>query len=477
MKGKSLLSHCVDKINTREENIVSVTKEITRLEKSNVRLSLTVPREDVQSQYQDLIKDYAKNVQMPGFRKGKVPKDVLERKFGEALKGEALGKIIDKSIGEVFEDENMPRDEKPLPYSQPQLEDEPKLDFDQDLSFSLVYDVLPNVSIGQWKGLEVEVPQVEVGDEDITRELEEVRERNAFVIDREDGAEAQNGDVVTISYCELDEGGEVLPNSEREDFAFTLGSGQNIYFFDDDIVGMKKDETREFSKTYPEDEMRQAMFAGQTKRLKVTLTALKEKKLPDLDDELAQDVDEKFQNLDDLKKSIRERLDKNLERRVRDLSIARILEKIMENTPVVLPESMIRVELDGRLRNLARQFGFTIERLIEMLAQTGEGLDDIEGKWRPSAEKSLHSRLIIETIMEEQHVEPSDEDVEKEMENLAAESGDPVDEIKKRYESDNIIGYLREEIRERKTFDMLLAENTVKTGSKANYLDVMGNNG
>ena len=395
-----------------------VTKEITRLEQSNVKLNMTIPKEDVLSQYQDLLKDYSKNVQLPGFRKGKVPHNVLERKFGEALREEALGKIIEKTITEIFDDENMPKDEKPLPYSRPELQEEPKLDFEQDLSFSIVYDVMPKISIGQWKGLEVEVPDVSVSEEDLNRELEDLRERNAFVLDRDEGAEAQNGDLVTIDHCELDDTGEVLPDSERKDFAFTLGSSQNAYMFDDDIIGMKKGDAKEFTKTYPQTPG-DTVFAGKTLKLKVTLTALKEKKLPDLDDDLAQDIDEKFNTLDDLKNSIRERLGKALEQRLKELKINGLLEKIMENSPVSLPESMVRVELDGRIRNLARRFGTDTDRIMQMLAEDGQGLEDIQGKWRPSAEKALHSRIILETIMEEQHIEVNDNEIGKEMENMA----------------------------------------------------------
>ena len=455
---------------------MSVTKEITRLEKSNVRLSLTIPREDVQSQYQGLLKDYCKNVQLPGFRKGHVPQEVLERKFGESLKGEALGKIIEKAVGEVLGDEGLPRDERPLPYSQPELQGEPKLDFGEDLTFSVVYDVLPTVSVGQWKGLEVEVPSVAVTEDDIARELEEVRERNAFVLDRDEGAAAQNGDVVTVTYCELDDNDEMLPNSQREDFAFTLGSGQNAYEFDDDIIGMKKGETKVFAKTYAGDTELKA-FAGMIKRFRLSLSALKEKKLPDLDDDLAQDVDEKYHTLDDLKKSIRERLEGTLERRIKELKINKLLEKIMENTPVSLPESMVRVELDGRIRNLARQFGVDTEKVMQMLSMSGGGLDDIETKWRPAAEKALHSRLIVETLMEQEHIDASDGDIEQELADMAGESGESVEELKQRYGEGTVREIIKDNVRERKLFDMLVAENTIKTGSAANYLDVMANNG
>jgi trigger factor len=469
---KSLLSQ----ITYAKRNNVEMTKEVTRLEKSNVRLTLTIPKEETLSQYRDMVKDIGKDMQIPGFRKGKVPQDVLERKFGEALRDEALGKIISKAIGEVFDDETLPRDERPLPYSQPRMDEEPKLDFDQDLCFSIVYDVLPKVSVGQWKGLEIEAPHVEITDEDIARELEELRDRNAFVLDRDEGAQAQSGDVVTVSYCEIGEDGEETPNSRRDDFAFTLGSGNNIYQIDDDIVGMKKGETREFTNTYPDGDPAKEL-AGRTVKLRVTLDALKEKKLPDLDDDLAQDIDEKFSTLDDLKNSIRGRLEKIIETRLREIKTSRLLEKIMENTPVILPESMVMAELDGRLRNLARRFGSDTDRIMEMLAQADDGFDNIQEKWRPSAEKALHSRLIVETLMEEQKIEAGDEDVEKELERISGEAGLSVEEMRTSYEENNAMEYLKDDIRERKFFDWLFSENTIKAGSKTNYLDLMANNG
>jgi trigger factor len=453
-----------------------VSKTITRLEKSNVRLNLTVPKEDALSQYHDLLKDYSKNVQIPGFRKGKVPQNVLERKFGEELKREALGKIVEKAIEEVFGDENLPQDERPLPYAQPRMEDEPKLDFDNDLSFALVYDVMPSVNIGTWKGLEAEVPEVAVSDEDIARELEELRDRNAFVLDRDDAAEARLGDIVTLNYYMLDDSGNPLPNDNREDFSFTLGTGQNVYDFDNDIVGMKKGETKEITKTYSKEE-KPTPFAGETKKIRITLTALKEKKLPELDDDLAQDIDEKFKTLDDLKKNIQDRLGKSLENRLKDYKVSKILEKIIESTPITLPESMVKAEVDGRLRNLARQYGLDLAKMMQILSQGNDGLEDIEGKWRPTAERALHSRLIIEKLMEEQHIEASDEDIEKEIESFAAESDMSVEEFKKRYSEDKAIEYIKDEVKEKKIFDLILGENTIKTGSRMNYLDFMQNNG
>ena len=455
---------------------MTVTKEIKRLEKSSVQLSVTIGKDDVRTEYDGLLAEYSKSIQIPGFRKGKVPREVLVRKFGDALKDEALGKIIEKSVSEIFEDESFPRENRPLPYSTPQVKDEPKLDLNTDLEFSVVYDVLPVLKVEKWQGIEAEVPDISITDEDLSRELEEIRERNSIVLDKNEGEAAAKNDVVTVNYNELGDAGEVLAGTEREDFTFTLGSGYNIYRFDDEVAGMKKGETREITKTYPED-FEDKVLAGKTKKLKVTLSALKSKKLPDLDDDLAQDVDEKYKTLDDLKNSIRERLGKDLERRLHDIKINKLIEKIMENTPAEIPESMIRMELDARWRNLARRFNTDSEGLYKIMGNSPAGTESILEGWKPDAIRALHSRLIVETLMEDLKFEASDEELNQEIEKLVAQDQARSEEIKNFYKEEQMKEYLREEIKEHKVFDLLLEKNTIKTGKKENYIDLISNNG
>jgi trigger factor len=443
-----------------------------------------VGKDDVRTQYDDLIRDYTKTLAIPGFRRGKVPRDVLERKFGAALKDEAVNKILGKTISEVFEDEGFPREDKPLPYSTPRVEDEPVLEFGRDLRFSVVYDVLPRITVGPWKGLEAEIPDVSVSEEDVSRELEEIRDRNAVVLDREDTAEAARDDVVTISYWELDGEGSPVKGTERQDFVFTLGSGYNLYQFDDNILGMKKGETRDITKTFPAG-YTHSDLAGKTLTIRVTLTALKEKKLPVLDDELAQDVDEKYHTLEDLKNSIRDRLGAHLEKRLRDITVSRLLEQVLETTPMDLPESMIDLELDSRLRNLARRFNVAPGELARRLAEE-EGAaesgppgipEKLREEWRGDAERALKSRLIVETLMRDLKLEASGEEIEREIENQAASSGTALEEIKKYYDQENAREYLEEEIKERKLFDLFIAENRIKKGKQERYLDLMSGNG
>ncbi|MDR0472810.1 MAG: trigger factor [Treponema sp.] len=456
---------------------MTINKEISRLERSNIKLTVTIGKDDTRSEYDALLLDYSKKIQIPGFRKGKVPRDVLVRKFGDALKGEVLGRIIEKSLGEIFEDESFPIESKPLPYSVPRLEDEEKLElkFDEGLVFSVVYDVMPAVNVEKWNGFEVTVPDVAITDEDINLELETIRERNSIVMDKPDDETAGNDNVVTINYCELGDGGEVLAGSEREDFTFTLGSGRILYKIDEEITGMKKGETKDFEKTYADD-FEDAELAGKKIKLRVSLTALKIKKLPDLDDELAQDVNEKFNTLDDLKRDIRDRLGLDLDRRMRACKVSAILEKIMEIAPAQIPESMTKLELDSRWRNLARRFNTDSEGLFKIMGKNPAGVQGILDEWTPDANKAVHSRLIVETLIENFNIEASDDEAEKEIEIQAAENDTPLEDFKEYYKNEEMTGYLKEEIKDRKLFDRLIAENTVKPGEKEKYADFIRKN-
>ncbi|MDR0731278.1 MAG: trigger factor [Treponema sp.] len=457
---------------------MTIQKEISRQEHSSVKLTVTVAKDDVRSQYDEILGNYSKNLLLPGFRRGKVPREVLLRKFGDALKAEAMGSIIEKSITEVFGDKDAPKEDvpRPLPFVTPQLEGKPELDPENDFSFSIAYDVFPTVNINTWKGFEIEVPLVEISDEDVNRELEKIQERNAIVVDCGEGTRAEIGNIVTVDYCEIDDKGEIVHGTERQDYVFTLGTGNNIYRFDSDIRGMKTGETREFEKIPPAEQDSPGAVEKRVK-LRVSLTALKERKLPDIDDDLAQDVDEKFHSLEELKNNIRDSLNRNLEQQLHGVKISRLLEQIAAASPVDIPESMIRFEVETRWRQLARNYDTTVENLKKNIENDGRDPESIQYTWRPGVIMALHSRLIVESLIKEFKLEAGDEDMEQEMQNMAAGEKDRLETIKKYYEQEQTKEQLREEIKERKLFDILFAENTIKPGKKENYLDLMSNNG
>ncbi|MCI6912220.1 trigger factor [Treponema succinifaciens] len=455
---------------------MKVTKEISKLENSAVKLTATIAKEDVVSGYNKNISKYAKNVQLPGFRKGHVPVKVLEQKYGDSLKQEVLADLIDESLNQIFAEEES-KDIRPLPYTQPRLDGDklPEFSTDKDLTFSVVYDVFPSVEVKDFSKIEVKEPQVEIGEKELNEELKAIQERNAVVIDKKEGEPVEKDNIVTIDYKELDDSGTAIPGSEREGFVFTVGTGENIYKIDDEIVGMKKDETKEISKTYDAKEENKDL-AGKTKKISVTVKAIKLRNLPALDDELAQDVSEKYKTLDDLKKDISKGLESAKNRKIAELKSQSLLEQLVEKNPIVLPKSMIQAEMESRWRMMAQQFQTTPEQLEKMISASGQSKENMLTQWTGDAEKMLKSRLIVDALIREKNIAVTPEEVEAEFAKIADESGSTIEEVKEHYEDARAKEYIIDEIKENKLYDELYKQVKVSKGDKVKFADLFKNN-
>lgn len=455
---------------------MKVTKEISKLENSAVKLTATIAKEDVVSGYNKNISKYAKNVQLPGFRKGHVPVKVLEQKYGDSLKQEVLADLIDESLNQIFAEEES-KDIRPLPYTQPRLDGDklPEFSTDKDLTFSVVYDVFPSVEVKDFSKIEVKEPQVEIGEKELNEELKAIQERNAVVIDKKEGEPVEKDNIVTIDYKELDDSGTVIPGSEREGFVFTVGTGENIYKIDDEIVGMKKDETKEISKTYDVKEENKDL-AGKTKKISVTVKDIKLRNLPALDDELAQDVSEKYKTLDDLKKDISKGLESAKNRKIAELKSQSLLEQLVEKNPIVLPKSMIQAEMESRWRMMAQQFQTTPEQLEKMISASGQSKENMLTQWTGDAEKMLKSRLIVDALIREKNIAVTPEEVEAEFAKIADESGSTIEEVKEHYEDARAKEYIIDEIKENKLYDELYKQVKVSKGDKVKFADLFKNN-
>lgn len=448
------------------------SKNVEMLEHSAVKLSVTVPQDEVQKAYDATVRDYAANARIDGFRKGHVPASVLERKFGGSIKLDATGRIMEKAVEEAVKD----IEEKPLAYASPVLEGEPSLDLGKDFSFAVTYDVFPKVACPDWKGIKIEEPTVAISSEDEERELAELRERNAIVVERDPSARAAKGDVVTVDYKEIGADGLAIAGSERSDFTFEIGSGYNLYKFDDDIVGMAAAEEKTIDKTFPAD-FEYKELAGKSVKLAVKLTKIKEKKLPELDDEFAQDVSEKFKTLADLKADIRTGLEKRLADRLRQLKEKAIVDGLLGRVTVDLPRSMVDAELGMRLEGMKRQMGLdSDDKLDRILSFSGKTRASLVEEWRPSAEKAITTRLVLEKLTEEGKYECSDADLEAELSKQAGEASMSLDEVKAEYEKRGSLDYLRDRIKEDKLMNAILAEATVEKGKKQAFVDLFKDN-
>ena len=442
-------------------------KKLEKLEHSKVRMTATVPMADVKSVYDEMLADYVKSVRIDGFRKGHVPPSVLERKFGDSLRLEAMSRVLEKAVDAALAD----AEEKPLAYEAPALEGEPGFALDKDFSFSVTYDVFPHFELPSTEGIELEVPGVEVSEEDLAQELERIRERNAIVVEKT--GEAALGDIVTVAYSELTEDGREVAGSKREDFTFELGKGLNLYKFDEEVVGMKAGDSKIFSKTYPGD-FEYKDLAGKTVMLSVAVSKVKQKDVPALDDELAQDVSEKYKTLEDLKKAVREQLQSALDNRLRELKEKKLVDILLERTSIDVPESMVSAELSMRWESLKRDMGIDSDEKMESIAQySGKSRQQLYEDWKPAVGKAIAGRLLLDKLVEKSGLEITEEDLSAEYARQAEGSAMSVEEVKAEYEKRQSVEYLKERMKETRFFDSLLATAKLGQGEKKSFVDFM----
>ncbi len=431
-----------------KEQKVKLTTEFTSLEKSAVKLTVTIAKKDVQESYNGVLTKYTKNAQIPGFRKGHVPANILERKYGEGIKADALSEIIDSSLNEIFEKET---ENRPLPYQQPAMEKVPELDLTKDLTYSVTYDVFPKVEVSNLSGITIKEPQVTISDKDLENELKAIQERNAVVIDKKADEPAEKDNIVTVDYEE--ENGE-----KRNGYVFTIGSGEDAYGIEDQIIGMKKDETKEFEKD--------------SKKIKVTVKTIKVRNLPALDDELAKDVSEKFKTLDDLKKDISRNMEVAKNRKISEIKSQSLLEQLIEKNPFEVPASMLAAELDGRWRMMAQQFQTTPEQLKKMIESSGQTTESMLKEWTGDSEKMLKSRIIVDSLIKSKNISVTPEEIEEQYKKIAEEGGMDVEEVKKHYSDPRSKEWLIDDTKEQKLYNELYKEVKVSKGDKTTFADL-----
>ncbi len=451
---------------------MKVTKEIEKLEHSAAKLTVTVAKKDVADCYKETLGKYVKQVQIPGFRKGHVPASVLERKFGESIKQEAAADLIDKSLNEIFEDEKESAN-RPLPYAQPALEKMPEFDTEKDFTYAVTYDVFPSVTVDEKSlgSITIKEPQCAITDKDVDEELKAIQERNATVIDKKDDEAAEKDNIVTVNLVELGDGGAEIADTKRDGYTFTIGGAGNVYQIDDDLVGMKKGDTKEITKTYKDDDADKER-AGKTKTYRVTVTQIKVRELPALDDELAQDVNEKCNTLAELKADIKKNLTTSLERRLNDIKSNELLSQLVEKNPFEIPASMLNAELDGRWRMMAQQFQTTPEDLERMITASGQKKEDMLKDWTGDSEKMLKSRIIVDTLLRDRNISVTPEEIEAQYVKIAEGNGMSVEDVKKHYADARSKEYLIDDTKEQKLYAELFKLVKVVKGDKVTLADL-----
>jgi trigger factor len=447
------------------------TKEVELQENSSVKLKITVKKKSVKEEYDNLVRKYCQTVQLKGFRKGKVPADVLIRKFGDSLTAETTENIVRGSLEDILESIK----HKPLPYSTPTVDSQSSLDLQKDFVYDVLYDTYPEIELSDYLGLEYEELKVKITAEDLKRELKNLQEQNSCFIDKEDGV-VEKGDNINIDYVEVDEKGAELPGTKRESFAFIVGSGYNLYQLDDDLLSMKNGEEKVIKKKFGQD-FENKELAGRDIELKVKVNNIKEKELPELNDDLAQDISDKYNTLDDLKNDLKQKIEETSKNRVRANSISKLLDQIVDKATIPLPKSMIELELNSQWRSFLGQYNVDEKKLLEQLKQKdNKTKEDMLEQWRPSAERKLKLLLAVNKMIEKEKIKAGKEEIKKEVKKIADSRSIAIKQAEEELKKGNYLEYMKEDLKKEKLYDLLLEKGKAKPGESINFLDLLEGN-
>ncbi len=432
--------------------------EIKKLENSSVELTLTLKAAAIEEDYSKTIKDYAKKLTLKGFRPGKAPVSLVESKYGEAIREEVTFRLMEKNLTDSYKD--MDAKDRPLPYSTPELQNEEALlpfKPNTDITYSVIYDVLPVVKLPEYKGLEIEYQARKVTDADVNEEIERLRQQNAMVIAK-NGAIAE-GDIVTLDYAELDADGKEMEANKRDDFTFTVGSSYNFYKLDKDIIGLKKGDEKVIEKTYGDDSGMGTDYLGKTVKIKVNVKEVKVKEVPELDDDFAQDVKDEYKTVADLLKATKKQLEDAAESDNKAAKLDAAVKALLEKTEIAVPKSMVEAQLESDWQNFISRFGMSEEDVLKVMGAQGGSKEQFLETRRADTLQNIKAQLIIEQIKEDQKFEVSEEELAAELKNY----GEDITKDSPNYESMKI--YAEDDVKFRKARDFLIENNKFKAAA------------
>lgn len=390
---------------------MSVTANWEKKEGNEGVLTINVAADEFEKALDQAFKKVVKDVSLPGFRKGRVPRNIFEKRFGvESLYQDAVDLVLPKAYSEAVDETGI------FPVDQPKIDIE-EIERGKDLVFTCEVTVKPEVKLGEYKGLEVEEESVEVTEEDVDQEMESLRQSQAELVLKEEGA-VEEGDTVVIDF----EGfldGEAFEGGKGENHPLEIGSGQFIPGFEEQLIGKKSGEEAEVNVTFPADYHAEDL-AGKEAVFQVKIHEVKEKEVPELDDDFAKDVDEEVETLEELKEKKKADLQKEKEQQAENKKREELIEKVTENAEVDIPDSMIETELDHMMREFEQRLqmqGMTMENYFQF---SGQSEYELKEQMRNDAEKRVKTNLTLEAILEQEELEVTEEDIDKELDEMAS---------------------------------------------------------
>ena len=413
-------------------------------------LHIEVPRETVKSEVDSAYAAIKKTAKIKGFRQGKAPRSVLARMFQKDVHADVVSKLIQNSLIEAIQSNNLNIVGEPVM-------DPPEFKEDEPYKYDTTIEIRPEIPAVDYKGLELKQTAYTISDEEIDTQLGMLRRNIAQYNEISEKRPVENGDMVLLDYEGFKDGEAFEHTPKVEKQSMKVGSGRIHPTFDEKIVGMEIDDEKIFEVTFPEDHFNKNL-SGQTILYKVVLTGIREEVLPELNDEFAKKFGP-YDNLDALKLEIRNNLEKGYEKRVEQELNEQIFQQLIDKTSFEIPESMVQHELDGIIEEAERAFASN-NVTLEQLGQTHEALAE---KYREVAEKQVRRHLILDAIITHDELAISDDELETGLENLAAEFNQPIEGIKAFYkENPEKIEFFKYTLLEKKAIKLIMDSGIVE---------------
>lgn len=426
--------------------------QVEKLEKNMAKLTIEVSAEDFEKALDSAYKKSRNKIAMPGFRRGKAPRKMIEKMYGNSIFYEdAANDIIPGAYEDAAKESGLEI------VSQPEIGVE-QIEKGSTFIFTATVAVKPEVTLGDYKGIEIEKKTAEVTDEEIEDEINRVRENNSRMITIDDRA-SQEGDTVIIDFDGYVDG-EQFEGGKAEDYSLVLGSHTFIDNFEEQLIGKNPGESVEVHVTFP-DAYQAEELRGKDAVFYVDINDIKVKELPDIDDEFAQDVSD-FDTLDEYKEDLRKKLLENKEAALDREKEETVISKIIENSQMDIPGPMV----DAQTRQMTQEFsqrlqsqGLSLEQYMQLTGFTPQKMVD---ELKPQALKRIQSRLVLEAVAAAENIEVSDEDFDKEIENMAEAYNMEKDKFSELV-GDNEKEQIRMDIAVQKAVELVVASAAIKS--------------
>jgi len=431
------------------EKIMNCKVEKTK-NANEVKLEITVESQKFEEAIKKVYFKSAKYFNIPGFRKGKAPMQIVEKYYGkEIFYEDAFNEIAGDVLEEAVKENNLDI------VSRPDIE-VGQIEKGKDLIFTAVMQTKPEVELGKYKGIEIKKIEYNVTDEDIEEELTHMQEHNSREITVEDRA-VETGDIAKIDFEGFVDG-VAFDGGFAEGHDLEIGSNSFIPGFEDQVVGMKIEEEKDVIVTFPEEYFSKDL-AGKEATFKVKVHEIKKRELPILDDEFAKDVSE-FDTLKELKESVKAKKEKENEEKVKYETQEAVIKAVSENVKVEVPTGMIEMETENMLKDMEQRLsyqGMKLEQYLQIINKTEE---DMLKEYEPQAIEAVKSRLVIEAVIKAEKIEATDEEIEEKLKEMAKSYGKEEDE--EFIKNENVKKYIKEGLTSEKALDFLVKNAKMK---------------